>query len=703
MLRPARRLFVVFTQGFPVLEEFARLRFLPSNPLSSSCIWFDEDDFRTGEAYARRYGCTNPLRIDPYAHHPQLSRFAAGQRLGPRGVAREAGADSIAETPLQTSDAADSGAVGRDAASVAPAAYRARGRSLSRSAAEHEHRAASGAGLQCYRVPICTLAIPRPIYLLNKDQMWMPNTATTDFLAQLAGAPGDWSAGSDTLDWCAKHMQTCSLNADPYVLSWKGRSTPAMYDEKLWPNASQDQRIAEGVRALQRHFPESVDHGCHTSAALPMLSIWTRQAYSDARQTMLRAYAHLNRYHSRWWGTVAQWRRAGALMQPGQVEHKLHQLVNSKLVHISLIEDGAAVLRQLTIFAKRRSIMFHPPAMGRDDHDGGVMQGWPDQLAQGIAWGASATPAASRSARPHSELSLISAVMEDTRIYQRRLPVYLSARQLRDLGLTLRTDAVGVNTRWRGRAQGTWFTAGGVDAVGAGSAPVVPDSTRTSDTTAAVEAGDPAMHRKDLVPPPHAAASPDAAWRSSAPASQFWYHLSQVHFPDSYLVPSAVLAAELESPGVPLHGVSGRPLRIPALTYGALVNEHPEVAAAVRGEAATSCAVSPPPADPTAAATTAATPPDTAAAIDTGEVAIARFVAAKASPKCVQGRSLWYRADDVLAVGGIVDVNQAPVEVMEGNVATDEVERPQFTLYNVECVTDPERALYLLCLPSELS
>lgn len=236
--------------------------------------------------------------------------------------------------------------------------------------------------------------------------------------------------------------------------------------------------------------------------------------------------------------------------------------------------------------------------------------------------------------------------------------------------------------------------------------------------------------------------------RGSAGMLEYWYHVSQVYFPDSYLVPSVVLTAEFESPGVPLNGVNGQRLPYTALLYESLVNQHPEVAAVVRRASAAdvergtddaglkvsrksaerrSCvgAQEAAPVQQGLGRNQDIAPPRASAAahtfgssemeVDEEDLVIARFVATHSSPKHTQGRSLWYQAQDVLAAGGVVDVNSAPVEVMKkpavlwmgsteasgsgalGGSSIDSL--PGNVLCNVECLMNPDEALCLISAP----
>ncbi|EKF26920.1 hypothetical protein MOQ_009374 [Trypanosoma cruzi marinkellei] len=128
-----------------------------------------------------------------------------------------------------------------------------------------------------------------------------------------------------------------------------------------------------------------------------------------------------------------------------------------------------------------------------------------------------------------------------------------------------------------------------------------------------------------------------------------YYHLSQVILPENYRIPPNVLEAERVNPGVPIHGKTGEVLKVPELQYEAILNStSPELASFISR--------------------------------DHESVSAGSFPDLE-SPQTVRGRSLWYLPHDLLEMGGLVDVNAVPVEVVGG---AEGQKRWRRVLYNVE-------------------
>ncbi|KAG5504398.1 hypothetical protein JKF63_04849 [Porcisia hertigi] len=820
---------VVFTQGFPALERFAQQHFLPSNPFSSSCLWLDEDDFRNAQRTACALNVPNPLRIDPYAHHPRLSRFAPAQarravdqntEWGAKDTAPKAHNGTTAAKTVsaygaspETPNAAGAEACGqlRAAASDGAATLGAsmgpapmggvsdisprlsteeatlspcqKGRQSGNTAkrAKHGGQTHLAEDLSNYQAPICTLILTKPLYVLNMDQMYLSEgdgTSMSPLAVECLGREGvvdsnDQHSCPLTM-WSSQHLGftggegqlaptvSPSLSRDGLV------SMPSERDSLTW---SQQQHIADGMRALQLHFPNPISDGVNRRENRRMYSISTRRPYAPQREHALNTLVHRHGYSSHWWGTHGQWKRIGAMPQPGQAEHVVPISVVSKVVHISLIENAEAVLRRSVILAKSRKLLLvHPPSLaqcGGPESGGDVMEA---HAVANVHRG-ERLPLRSDTGRHHHyngasriEKILLHA-LDDMQVQKWSLPVYFSLRQLRRLGLELRPDTAGFRptvSEAAGVGDGCDTAEsehGGQAKEGGGGMMDASDRGAATTERAPAATDNPGASSPQLwgsSTPPLAAATNTSIQNTTTPGRsspggfEYWYHISQVYFPDSYLVPSAVLTAEFESPGVPLNGISGRRLLYPALLYESLINQHPEVAESARcasatdalphtgdtasdklsglpdvhgGEADASALVSRReglPCEhqsvaPPCASSAALMADSPGTKVDEEDVAISRFVATHASPKHTQGRSLWYQAEDVLAAGGVVDVNSAPVEVMVRSDAhwvrqseiggsglsgySERGEPPGNVFYNVECLTDPDKALRLLSQP----
>eukprot|EP00796_Vickermania_ingenoplastis_P009849 gene9849-6921_t len=91
MLRATRRDLVVFTQAYPELEAFAQRFFLPSHPLRYSPIWLDENDFSFNQRVFERFHSRFPLVIDNTAHDKLRSPYSplANSSVSVRRAAKE--------------------------------------------------------------------------------------------------------------------------------------------------------------------------------------------------------------------------------------------------------------------------------------------------------------------------------------------------------------------------------------------------------------------------------------------------------------------------------------------------------------------------------------------------------------------------------------------------------------------------------------
>ncbi|KAG5478881.1 hypothetical protein CUR178_05462 [Leishmania enriettii] len=813
MLQHTCRRLVVFTQGFPALQIFAQQKFLASHPLSSSCLWLDEDDFRAVQVSASTFNVANPLRIDPYAHHPQLSRFARAQAslatgqtnkaLKTKGAKRtshnstaaarpvaahsaapQAASAAGAEAPEQLCAVAEGNVIEHDLpfGPESPGDYsdvsalhgvedatpllRRRGRSPKDTvaAAKQARQALLAGDVQHYQVPICTLGLTKPLFLFNMNQMYLLSSESVAIPSRAAD-----SLGRDEMDvyddenrsafstWRARPMELAVGEwdfASEVNTPFSRYGQAPMFNETTSLMKPREEHIAEGIRALQLQFPNPTSDQFSTHVGRVMCSVFSRRPYGFQSQRALSILARRHGYRSQWWGTRRQWSSIGAVPQPGQSAHVIPISVLSKVVHISLIEDAAKVLQNCFITAKRRRLVyiFTDPStqLGRLDSAGDSVG------AHGMTY---ATQLTNLLSRPGASISCFSggwrfqslwtSAKEDMRVNKRSLPVYFTLQQLRALKLSLRPDAVGLLQGPTEMTDGHHSRGGSVAVEAERREVSASDGEVTSHgaNAAPTELWDGRNLPAAAAKVPTTGSAPKLEW-GSAEVLEYWYHISQVHFPDSYLVPSVVLTAELEQPGIPLSGVSGRRLPYRALFYDSLINQRPDVAAAVRR---TSVADAEPRIRDAAAevsrasmehrgGTTAqgAAPllesrggnQDTArlcgytAAHTTGsseikedeeDLVIARFVATHSSPKLTQGRSLWYQAEDVLAAGGVVDVNSAPVEVTKrpevvcmGQNTIDDAGiledggrsgLPGTVMFNVECLMEPDEALRLLCVP----
>ncbi|CAM36586.1 conserved hypothetical protein [Leishmania braziliensis MHOM/BR/75/M2904] len=812
MLKHTCHLLVVFTQGVPALKRFAQFNFLPSNPLSSSCLWLDEDDFRATQATASALNVPNPLRIDPYAHHPRLSRFAPAQArvtanqeervrktsdakdkthngvvlartVAAHGAGLQAAHAAGAEVPDQLHTAADDYTAGHEVPTgpvptgdhsgvgaqhsteeATPLRHR-RGRPPGNTVAAAEDG-------QHYQVPICTVTLTKSLYLFNMDQMYLfeeKGTALSSLAAHRLGnaeVDGYDAEHDDAITALSPRDRGFPDSEGQLALSVgstlpRDGSTiiPSEVAPLLW---SQEHHIMEGVRMLQLNFPNIASDQCSSQGFRRMYSIHSRRPYALMRQKALNLLAHRHGYHSQWWGTYKQWLRIGAVPLPGQAEHIVPIAVPSKVVHISLIEDAETVLQRCLILAKHKKLIYffsgYSHQRGSPESRGGDM----GAQSPAHAWqplrslSCPGTPV-DHGSRVHGFEKMLICMQEDMRVNRWSLPVYFTLRQIRRFELKLRPDAVGLLPASAGAAGAHYIhaTAEAVETENGKASAADEGVTTAADTLATTDSANTASTecRGGRALPFGTATIPTtqstmATARGSAETFQYWYHISQVYFPDSYLVPSVVLTAEFENPGVALNGVSGQRLPYPALLYESLVNQHPEVAAAVRQASVsaeafgTHHATSEVPRESTehhgsadargelpveegsgrnqdiaspCASSAAGTFGSAYIKVDEEELAIARFVATNSSPKRTQGRSLWYQAQDVLAAGGVVDVNSAPVEVMERPAvlwigqteagSSDVLEHNNkgelrgAVLYNVGCLMEPDEALRLLSVP----
>lgn len=715
MLHNTRRCCVVFTQGFPILERFAQAHFLPSNPFSSSCLWLDEDDFRSVELTSKQLGIPYPMRIDPYAHHPVLSRFAVKKPTGKtnkelcdaplvgRRELRTAlhAIDASSSSSSAAAAAAPRGVFDSSSGSSSSSEQRIprRGRGRPRKSTVPDVQPVPVDGVRVaspsnYQVPIFSLYLTKPLFLFNLDQM---------YLIGRDGGQGplgsvDWDAGTadETLNLSVPMSMSLTGNVLPVGataphaphtgattaasgdglcdLLRQNRGSPLAYSNEFADSSRQ--RMQDGVEALQRMFPDPP-----SGAGTVMHSINTRRPYGGHRQSDLRSLAQRHGYRSVYWGTRHQWRAVGAYPLPQRTEHIIPVSSVSKIVHISLIEDAAALLQHSYISPRRRKICYVAQPIEewgtRSDYGSGVM-------GSGVVMdrpNASSAPARQPNyqSNPTSFGVFFREMQADMHRMNYKLPLYLSPRNIAALGLSVRPGAQGI------------------DACNFRSATTPSDETDADDATLSATA---------QFPPPPA--------RAATVSHRCWYHISQVHFPHTHLLSSAVLSAEMTHPGVALHGTTGAPLDYPELSYASLVDHHPEVAAVLLkdGEA------SPP---PSALTTPADSHPEksggAAVTVPEDEAAIAAFVSTHASPKLVRGRHLWFLAEDVLAANGIVDVNSAPVEVVEthtktvrfpGGVSSDgsgresDADSATFgstTFFNVELLDHPDEALRKLSIP----
>lgn len=748
MLTHNRRWLVVFTQGFPALQHFAQERFLPSNPFSSSCLWLDQDDFKKVNTMARVRGLPCPLRIDPYAHHPTLSRYASGKGL--------ASSPDTAHGRQRGRPRKGDRHVADEVHAPAALPKRPRGRPQGSSAAATAQRTAGAADTRedttAYEVPICTLTLTKPLYLYNMDQMQSRGGLLTGTALSPdgAGEEDEDSVGITPSNSTAHAALGASRGAPPHAADSASLSLSRPTNALMW---SAEMSLAGGIFELQRRFPNPSQCLGPFRQRRTMFSIAWRRPFSGQRQLDLQTLANRHGYQSVWWGTPHQWLAAGAISQRGQCEHVISVPFTSKLVHLSLLADAAAVMAQCSISAKRRQLCYYFRASNSAATAAATVLDGAPSGPETLFMGASPSYAAALGDST-SESTFYELLQEDMRVNKWKLPLFLTGRQMHAMGLTLRPDAVGFHGF--NRTVVRVFSMQGIAGLHAADrdAAASPRSgggdvrSGLGEDRVASHHGSSAAHHADGLGGPLAnpagAAPANAAYLGHK--TEFWYHISQVHFPDSYLVPSAVLSAELESPRVPLAGATGRRLPYAALTYERLLLDRPEVAAVLLPTAAHHNTETPRSADAEAeaphtgacelpensgsdGATSGAGSDDSSSSCGGGgatavgdeaaeldEVAIARFVATHASPTHTQGRSLWYRADEVLDAGGIVDVNSAPVEVhvprttvqLPGNAEgylTGGSGEPlssyewNGSFFNVECLTDPDEALRLLSVP----
>lgn len=436
--------------------------------------------------------------------------------------------------------------------------------------------------------------------------------------------------------------------------------------------------LQHGARELRRRFALPLPNESRV-----MQSIQSKQAYGAERQQQLLAIAEKRGYRSCWWGTPSQWHRIGATALPGQREHVVPVVRRMKLVHVSLVDNAAEVLTRSFISVRhRRLVYFFDDDEGNSGDCADTSEGEPLTIARPRpiantgrhlyddtivkvdsflnAALAAKTPTPQSSFTKSRSAVFQSLLREDMRSHGYSLPLYFSGTQLQSLGLLVRPDALGIE----------WNTA--ISQNGHLSSPFQRPSPLKSQSV------------------------------------RHLYHLSQIRFPSHYLISPEVIAAELEHPGVALHGISGCLLPYAALCYEALVNQHPDIAALLWKCSDAALQTSRSDKSDHSAAGAAASPQEAQGEIH--EAYIASVVRQYASPNCLQGRSIWFFAEDVLQLNGKVNVNAAPVKVVNpssaavvagshasGGDANQGI--PSQAWFNVECLMDGDEALRVLSMP----
>ncbi|CCW65354.1 unnamed protein product [Phytomonas sp. EM1] len=444
------------------------------------------------------------------------------------------------------------------------------------------------------------------------------------------------------------------------------------------------------AHALRDRFPEPKG----SSSTKGHFSIHTRRAFSEFLQPQLQQLQHTHQYDSRWWGTVMQWKRLEVMPRPLQQPHIVFIKLYSKLVHISLIDNAEEILMHSYISGK--SGVFHCLNLGSDLDDnpnhahhtpslaktqGGMSVGHRDPEMEGIG---PMGPSISGTTRNIAKADIFFPFMtnnrafafniiQDMKLHQYTVPLYFSAIQLRQYKLSLRCDASGISFQELSTS--------------------LPPSLKHVDEA---QEEDPSYEGSPSV----------------APLKRYFYHLSQVSFPESFRIPPHVIAAELEhTAGQPLHGISGAPLPYVRLLEENLLLQNPNLAAVLRapchggrGETDSSPCLD--------AQTTAKD-----SVRELSDDALKALLEGRASPAVHNGRSLWFSAEDILQHGGIVDVNATPVEVSghdtfdytrgnihnsagEGGLSFDTVCKNnanlKHKLFNVDCLVNPNEGYRII-------
>ncbi|CCW68297.1 unnamed protein product [Phytomonas sp. Hart1] len=369
------------------------------------------------------------------------------------------------------------------------------------------------------------------------------------------------------------------------------------------------------------------------------MSINSRRPFSFFIQKQLQQLQQIHRYNSCWWGTMVQWRRLGAALQFSQNQHLLYQKIYTKLVHISLIDNAEEILQHCYISGKSGTffnlLLKNNPDNKLDSAycdsslghmQGGMQMGVSNFDVQGIspargsihgATGDMTHNCYSSSLFGHS--SYFFNIMNDMKLHRHAVPLYFSMTQLHQFKLKLRGDASGVSFNEYDNT--------------------IPPSLKHLD-----QAQDENLFYQGF----SGAMSPKT----------YFYHLSQVYFPESFRLPQHVIAAELEyTVGSPLNGLTGAHLPYVELLKENLLLQYPNLAAVLcasrhSGPGATECS-------PHLSAQIAAK--DSVQALS--DDALAELLEKRSLPTVHDGRSLWFSAKDILQHGGIVDVNATPVEV----------------------------------------
>lgn len=638
----------IFTEAQPSLLQFSQRNFLPNHPLKDSNLWLDEDDFEINASRARKYGVSNPLRINVYSHHPKLSPYsdAKGRRLLKEKTASKKGPGSMPaplEPPIYTPTGPHSSAAVTNARHLPPQ--------------------------EQYAVPICSTYLYRRHYYFNLEQMMMDYRLIEYDVPSTSGRlAGYSSAGLDGGDGAVGGEDVLESLAASRCAPMDVIATTTIAEHYA-------ARQAEAIKALRARFLQPPTHlgqkGQHQ-----MLSAYGGRPFLGTTGVQLTFIAQQAGYHSVYWATAAQWARMGAGPLSGQVAHPVVMRCHSKLVHVSLLENAEDVLKHSFISGKSGKLLYNFS---------------PDRNP----------PAASMSDDVYEKCynsPFLQCVTADMLANRYTVPLYFGSAFIRQHQLTLKPGVTGIPL---GACRNT---------------------------------------KDDAIPPTMEEFSGDARagprlqyptlgkFRVNQPTTQYFYHLSQVHFPSSFRLPLCVLQAELSSAqGVALHGVSGRHLPYPELQSEHIAHADPQLAAVLQYQSAPTGELCEGGNDGSAQRSVNGLPPlilDTVSDVSTpsslpavvpssakvtrspreghfpADPEFTKCAAARADPTQCLGRSLWFLSEDVLRLAGVVDVNATPVGVCRATVSEascgEEGEVPSRSLFNVACLMNEEDGFRLV-------
>lgn len=677
----SRCVLVVFTPAYPELERFAERCFLPRHPLRHSPVWLDENDFQFNLKNFERLQIRSPLQIDHQAHDRYRSPYRTPTPT-PVIVSTTTASEGSA---VPVSGKAEQEESKKDAAPIQRTSF---------SKHYYDHRK-SAMHKSPVVTPICAMKVEYPLLLLNADQVVVADKGYGNGAAHLRmhaarlmhikGALANY--GNDHVPQAAP-VEIGDLESE---FAFAGGSS--------WDRAAICSATSPGV---SEYFPKI------TSG---MMNAVTGKPFGTDINNMLLAIKERERYSSPWWATLVQWKSIGAVPDKRNcLIHRLSYTKLTKLVHISLIRNALDVLQRSYINSHTRLFRcLTPPELMAFDEYRDLQEGGHDaqrylstlakkmffpvsiqkdmseryahlqncvsaltrekeaqeeeaqahqKAAQEKAGEASAhasrrkrkkktdlsddLPDASHSSTPAvpiiqtgqpsssvPQCSPISTAVYPKDMIQVFFPLYVSSASIQRHGLVLREDACPVVI----------------------DPPLIPDAIEVLETSSAPSKNPYSSFGSRGAAPSFSSQFATSASQNAAKNElRYLYHISTISTPSGEALepPLHIRATLLASPPLqPMHGLTGQPLSYEELDLPALQQSQSqlEIVLALQDNSRT-------PIGPTSPA--APSSPSEAALPSLQE---------RAAGQTLAKRSIWFYAEDVLALGGVVDVNASPVEV----------------------------------------